>query len=66
MRVVTMNNLNELYDQLCLQAENLVEVKKFCVKLDKVIDVMISRNDDFITEIEDLMDMRENMKENLK
>lgn len=58
-----MNDLNELYDQLCLQAENLVEVKKFCVKLDKVIDVMISRNDDFIAEVENLMDMREDMKE---
>ena len=58
-----MNNLNELYDQLCLQAENLIEVKKFCVKLDKVIDVMISRNDDFINEIENLMDMQEDMRE---
>ncbi len=58
-----MNNLNELYDQLCLQAENLIEVKKFCVKLDKVIDVLISRNDDFINEIENLMDMQEDMRE---
>jgi hypothetical protein len=58
-----MNNLNELYDQLCLQAENLIEVKKFCVKLDKVIDVLISRNDDFINEVENLMDMQEDMRE---
>ena len=58
-----MNDLNELYDQLCLQAENLMEVKKFCVKLDKVINLLISRNDDFINEIENLMDMREDMKE---
>ena len=57
-----MNNLNELYDQLCLQAENLIEVKKFCVKLDKVIDVLISRNDDFINEVENLMDMQEDMR----
>jgi len=58
-----MNDLNELYDQLCLQAENLMEVKKFCIKLDKVINLLISRNDDFINEIENLMDMREDMKE---
>ena len=58
-----MNDLNELYDQLCLQAENLMEVKKFCIKLDKVINLLISRNDDFITEVENLMDMREDMKE---
>jgi len=58
-----MNDLNELYDQLCLQAENLIEVKKFCIKLDKVINLLISRNDDFINEIENLMDMREDMKE---
>ena len=61
--VITMNDLNELYDQLCLQAENLIEVKKFCIKLDKVINLLISRNDDFINEIENLMDMREDMKE---
>lgn len=59
----TLNDLNELYDQLCLQAENLMEVKKFCIKLDKVINLLISRNDDFINEIENLMDMREDMKE---
>ena len=58
-----MNDLNELYDQLCHQAENLMEVKKFCIKLDKVINLLISRNDDFINEIENLMDMREDMKE---
>lgn len=58
-----MNDLNELYDQLCLQAENLMEVKKFCIKLDKVINLLISRNDDFINEIENLMDMQEDMKE---
>ena len=58
-----MNDLNELYDQLCLQAENLMEVKKFCIKLDKVINLLISRNDDFIAEVENLMDMREDMKE---
>jgi len=58
-----MNDLNEMYDQLCLQAENLIEVKKFCIKLDKVINLLISRNDDFINEIENLMDMREDMKE---
>lgn len=58
-----MNDLNELYDQLCLQAENLMEVKKFCIKLDKVINLLISRNDDFINEIENLMDMREDMRE---
>lgn len=58
-----LNDLNELYDQLCLQAENLIEVKKFCIKLDKVINLLISRNDDFINEIENLMDMREDMKE---
>jgi hypothetical protein len=61
--VWTLNDLNELYDQLCLQAENLMEVKKFCIKLDKVINLLISRNDDFINEIENLMDMREDMKE---
>jgi len=61
-----MNDLNELYDQLCLQAENLMEVKKFCIKLDKVINLLISRNDDFINEIENLMDMREDMKERSK
>jgi len=64
--VITMNDLNELYDQLCLQAENLMEVKKFCIKLDKVINLLISRNDDFINEIENLMDMREDMKERSK
>lgn len=58
-----MNDLNELYDQLCLQAENLMEVKKFCIKLDKVINLLISRNDDFINEIENLMDMQEDMRE---
>ena len=61
--VITMNDLNELYDQLCLQAENLMEVKKFCIKLDKVINLLISRNDDFINEIENLMDMQEDMRE---
>lgn len=61
-----MNNLNELYDQLLSQAESLIEVKKFCIKLDQIINLMLTRNDELIEEIEKLMDMREDMKERLK
>lgn len=61
-----MNDLNELYDQLMSQADNLEEVRRFVHKLDSIIMVLIDRNDDFLEIVEDLLDADELEKKRLR
>jgi len=61
-----MNDLNELYDQLMSQADDLEETRRFVHKLNIKIMVMIDRNDDFLEIIEDLLDTEELEKKRLR